>query len=113
MSTIHIQRAADLIGKRVAIPSMWPGMAFHVRRLDVERVPEWVYDGPDDIENVPADFDPDDFWFFEEIDVPSGLVVVVAVGDDTERWVDPSECAVLDDDEFCPCCGSTDCGWRA
>lgn len=40
---------------------------------------------------------------------PTGLVVVVAVGDNRRMTADPDDLTPTD---CCPCCGSTDCEWR-
>lgn len=42
----------------------------------------------------------------------SDMVRVVAVGDDHVWIVDPADLTPLADDEFCRCCGATDCEWR-
>jgi hypothetical protein len=38
--------------------------------------------------------------------------VVIMVGDDYRWHADISDLETLDDDEYCPNCGSTGCGWR-
>lgn len=40
-----------------------------------------------------------------------GFVVAVMVGDDRPSTFDPEEVTLIDEDEFCGCCGQFGCRW--
>lgn len=90
-----------------------PGVAWYIKRLDVETVTD----------GCPGHYD-DDFaldscglgegYFCDGACVegsPTGMVVAVMVGDNREHIVDPDDLSVIDEDEFCGCCGQIGCPW--
>lgn len=89
--------------------SRFRGVAMYVKRLDVEQViiePDW--------DEMPEGVDADTWWP-DENDVeerPTGMLVCVMVGDDSEHIVDPDDCTPLDTDDDLVCdCGQLGCGW--
>lgn len=44
-------------------------------------------------------------------DTDSGMVYVIMIGDDHKHLVDLDDLTVIDDDEYCACCGQIGCGW--
>ena len=66
-----------------------------------------------DWDEMPEGVDADTWWP-DENDVeerPTGMLVCVMVGDDSEHIVDPDDCTPIDDDDYCGSCGQLGCGW--
>jgi hypothetical protein len=49
---------------------------------------------------------------FEGMDVYTGRVLAVMVGDDHVWRVDADDCTPLGEHEYCHDCGQTGCGWN-
>lgn len=54
--------------------------------------------------------EPDDDTDWSGYEVPTGRVIMVMVGDDARHSIDPADCTVLPDDDYCPGCGQVGCG---
>lgn len=52
---------------------------------------------------------PDEDTEWSGFEVPTGRVVMVMVGDDHRFSIDPADCTVLSDDDYCPGCGQIGC----
>src|SRR5271170_6815307 len=46
---------------------------------------------------------------WDGIYVPTGMVVMVMVGDDREHIIDPDDCTEIAEDDYCPECGQIGC----
>lgn len=93
----------DLVGEYVHVAGSG-GVAWYVRRAETEmKLVE-----PDFGDDDPGDWWPEDEDFEE---VRTGYVVCVMVGDDREFVFDPSDCTIIDEDDFCHSCGQTGCSW--
>lgn len=85
----------------------WDGLAFRVRGW--VQVPE--------LDTYYVTDDAGEEWEVEEatgewVDDPSsGMVRVVAVGDDHEHVADLSDLSPIADDDYCAGCGQIGCGW--
>ena len=53
--------------------------------------------------------EPDADTEWSGIEVPTGRVVMVMVGDDRRHSIDPEDCTALADDDYCPECGQVGC----
>lgn len=42
---------------------------------------------------------------------PTGLALMVMVGDDTRHAIDPDDVTVIADEDYCGSCGQIGCGW--
>lgn len=52
---------------------------------------------------------PDEDTEWSGYEVPTGRVVMVMVGDDRRYSIDPADCTILADDDYCPGCGQIGC----
>ena len=48
---------------------------------------------------------------FDEIEEPTGMVIVCMVGDDRRHAVWPDEITPIDEGDYCGSCGQIGCGW--
>jgi hypothetical protein len=67
-----------------------------------------------DENNNDCDHNSDMCWVYGEsylVEIPN-RVVCVMVGDDRKYVFDMDDLTPIESDDFCPDCGSTDCGWR-
>lgn len=90
MDTIYLDR-----DRRYAV-AQYPGVAF------------W-YDAPQTRPQVVEAVYVGDYLDYEVEDVPTGLVLMVMVGDDRRHAVDPADVTPLNDDDYCPECGQVGC----
>jgi len=68
----------------------WKGIAFYCRGPEMES-------------------DEDTEW--TGIENETGNVVMVMVGDDRKHSIDPDDLVVIDEEEYCSCCGQIGCQW--
>ena len=53
--------------------------------------------------------EPDEDTEWSGYEVPTGRVLMVMIGDDRRYSIDPADCAILADDDYCPSCGQVGC----
>jgi hypothetical protein len=66
----------------------WGGIAFYYHGNEMRDTEDTEWDG---------------------IQEPTGNIIVIMVGDDREFIVDPDDCTLIDDDEYCHECGQIGC----
>jgi hypothetical protein len=79
----------------------YEGIAFYYVGDEMETY--WEYYGD---ENEDGDTD----YYEEECEAPTGMVLMVMVGDDRKHSIDPEDVTELPEDAFCRSCGQIGCG---
>lgn len=87
--TVEEILAADREGERFTV-AHYPGVAFWFDRAQTEPTEDTWWDG---------------------IEEPTGMVLMVMVGDDYRHVVDPEDVAVIPELDYCACCGQIGCTW--
>ena len=82
----------------------YPGIAWHI--IDYAR--EFVTYEIE--ENVPGFMMPDIIELQEEVEDRS-RVIAVMIGDDRSFTFDVEDLTIIDDDDYCSCCGQLGCPW--
>ena len=54
--------------------------------------------------------EPDDDTEWSGYEAPTGRVVMVMIGDDRRHSIDPDDCVMIAEDDYCGGCGQIGCG---